>query len=159
MIPEPASYLWHLEKMPQPDPELPIPPIRLEIEAPDADHIDEGNYLRLGARYGAKGLKMPPPIFLVKSASVAQGMGSESEEDQPRSRNQIEVEIPRGYRPVWALITVMGTTDEDPYFSFSVGGEHNVWRPQGGERIDVQEGDLRFYRPNANLVTVFPSDG
>ena len=83
MIPEPASYLWHLEKMPQPDPELPIPPIRLEVEAPDASHIDEGNYLRLGARYGAKGLKAPPPIFLVKSASVAQGMGNESRKTSP----------------------------------------------------------------------------
>ncbi|WEJ11924.1 hypothetical protein N0Q90_22760 (plasmid) [Sinorhizobium sp. M103] len=77
MIPEPASYLWHLEQMPQPDPELPIPPIRLEVEAPDASHIDEGNYLRLGARYGTRGLKAPPPIFLVRSASVAQGMGNE----------------------------------------------------------------------------------
>ncbi len=159
MIPEPASYLWHLEKMPQPDPELPIPPIRLEIEAPDADHIHEGNYLRLGARYGAKGLKAPPPIFLVKSASVTQGTGSDSEEDQPRSRNQIEVEIPRGYRPVWSLITVMGTTDEFPLFSFSVGGEHSVWIPASDERIDVSSGDLRIYRPNANLVTIFPSDG
>lgn len=158
MIPEPASYLWHLEKRPQPDPELPVPPIRLEVEAPDASHIDEGNYLRLGARYGAKNLKAPPPIFLVKSASVAQGQGSESEEDQPRSRNQIELEIPHGYRPVWALFTVMGTTDEDPYFSFSVGGEHRVWTPAGDERINVQEGSLRFFRPNANLVTVFPID-
>lgn len=159
MIPEPASYLWHLEKMPQPDPELPIPPIRLEVEAPDASYIDEGNYLRLGARYGAKGLKAPPPIFLVKSASVAQGLGNESEEDQPRSRNQIEVEIPKGYRPVWALTTVMGMTDEDPYFSFSVGGEHNVWKPEGDELIDVEHDDLHFYRPNANLATIFPSDG
>jgi len=158
MIPEPASYLWHLEKMPQPDPELPVPPLRLEVEAPDASHIDEGNYLRLGARYGAKGLKAPPPMFLVKSASVAQGSGSESEEDQPRSRNQIEIEIPRRYRPVWALITVMGLTDEDPYLSFSVGNEYNWWTPASTERIGVQEGSLAFYRPNANLVTVFPID-
>lgn len=160
MIPEPASYMWHLEKMPQPDPELPIPPIRLEVEAPDATHIHEGNYLRLGARYGTKGLKAPPPIFLVRSASVTQGMGNDSEEDQPRSRNQIEIQIPKGYRPVWALTTVMGVTDEDPHFAFSVGNEYDYWRPTAqGERIDVQEGDLRFYRPNANRVTVFPSDG
>lgn len=160
MIPEPASYLWHLEQMPQPDPELPIPPIRLEVEAPDASHIDEGNYLRLGARYGTRGLKAPPPIFLVRSASVTQGMGNDSEEDQPRSRNQIEVQIPKGYRPVWALTTVMGVTDEDPHFSLSVGNEHDYWRPAAqGERIDVEEGDLRFYRPNANRVTLFPSDG
>ncbi len=53
----------------------------------------------------------------------------------------------------------MGMTDEDPYFSFSVGGEHGDWRPQASERIDVQGGDLHFYRPNANLVTAFPSDG
>lgn len=159
MIPEPASYLWHLEKMPQPDPELPIPPIRLEVEAPDARHIDEGNYLRLGARYGAKGLKAPPPIFLFKSASVAQGTGNESEEEQPRSRNQIEVAIPRGYRPVWSFITVMGTTDEFPLFSFSVGNEHSVWIPAADERIDVSSGNLRIYRPNASLGTFFHSDG
>lgn len=159
MIPEPASYLWHLEKMPQPDPEFPIPPIRLEVEAPDARYIDEGNYQRLGARYGAKGLKAPPPMFLVKSASAAQGTGSESEEDQPRSRNQIDFGIPRGYRPVWCLITVMGTTDEFPLFSFSVGNEHSVWIPAASERIDPSSGDLVIYRPNANLVTIFPNDG
>ncbi|TXR47925.1 hypothetical protein [Phyllobacterium endophyticum] len=160
MIPEPASYMWHLEKMPQPDPELPIPPIRLEVEAPDANHIHEGNYLRLGARYGTKGLRAPPPIFLVRSASVTQGLGNDSEEDQPRSRNQIEIQIPKGYRPVWALTTVMGVTDEDPHFAFSLGNEYDYWRPTAqDERIDVQEGALRFYRPNANRVTVFPSDG
>lgn len=160
MIPEPASYMWHLEQMPQPDPELPVPPIRLDVEAPDASYIHEGNYLRLGARYGTRGLKAPPPIFLVKSASVTQGMGNDSEENQPRSRNQIEVQIPKGYRPVWALTTVMGITDEDPHFAFSVGNEYDYWRPVAqGEQIDVQEGSLRFYRPNANRVTIFPSDG
>jgi hypothetical protein len=159
MIPEPASYLWHLEKMPQPDPDLPIPPIRLEVEIPDASHVDEGNYLRLGALYGAKSLKAPPPSFLVATAIVTQGMGNESEGQQPRSRNQLEVAIPRGYRPVWALIKVMGTTDEDPYFSFSVGGEHIEWTPAPGERIDVAQGNLRFFRPNANLATILPNDG
>ncbi|MDG2517359.1 hypothetical protein [Lysobacter soli] len=160
MVPEPASYMWHLEQMPQPDPELPVPPVRLEVEAPDATYVHEGNYLRLGARYGTRGLKAPPPIFLVRSASVTQGMGNDSEENQPRSRNQIEVAIPKGYRPVWALTTVVGLTDEDPHFAFSVGNEFDYWRPVAtGERIDVQEGSLRFYRPNANRVTVFPSDG
>lgn len=159
MIPEPASYLWHLEKRPQPDPELPLPPIRLDVEAPDASHIDEGNYLRLGARYGAKNLKTPPPTFLVKSASVTQGMGNESEEDQPRSRSQIEVPIPRGFRPVWSLITVMGVTDEQPIFAFSVGNEYSTWKPSGSELVSMEHDDLNFYRPNANLVTVFPSDG
>jgi hypothetical protein len=159
MIPEPASYLWHLEARPQPDPELPIPPIRLEVEAPDASHIDEGNYLRLGARYGAKNLKAPPPTFLVKSASVTQGMGNESEEDQPRSRSQIEVAIPRGFRPVWSLITVMGVTDEQPVFAFSVGNEYSTWKPSGSELVSMEQDDFNFYRPDANLVTVFPSDG
>lgn len=159
MIPEPASYLWHLEKMPQPDPELPVPPIRLEVDAPDASHIDEGNYLRLGARYGAKNLKAPPPTYLVKSASVTQGMGNESEEDQPRSRNQIEVAIPRGYRPVWSLITVMGVTDEQPVFAFSVGNEFTTWKPAANELVSMEHEDLNFYRPHANLVTMFPSDG
>lgn len=158
MVPEPASYLWHLEKMPQPDPELPIPPIRLELEAPDATRIDESNYLRLGARYGAKGLKAPPSIYLVRSASVSQGAGSESEEDQPRSRNQIEVPIPRGYRPAWALVTVMGTSDEYPVFSFGVGNEYGKWSPDSGERVSAFEGSLYFYRPDTSLVTVFPND-
>lgn len=158
MIPEPASYLWHLETRPQPDPELPIPPIRLEVEAPDASHIDEGNYLRLGARYGAKNLKAPPPTYLVKSASVTQGMGNESEEDQPRSRNQIEVAIPRGFRPVWSLITVMGVTDEQPVFAFTVGNEYSTWKPSGNELVSMEQGDFNFYRPHANIVTAFPSD-
>lgn len=159
MIPEPASYLWHLEKAPQPDPELPIPPIRLEIEVPDASHIDEGNYLRLGARYGATGLQAPPPFFLVKSASVTQGQGNDSEADQPRSRTQIDFDIPPDYRPVWALATVMGTTDENPHFAFAVGSEHNTWTPtDADEKINVGQGDLRVFRPNTNLLTVFPID-
>ena len=158
MIPEPASYLWHLERMPQPDPELPVPPIRLDVEAPDASHINEGNYLRLGARYGAKNLKAPPPLYLVKSASVRQGMGNESEEDQPRSRNQIEVAIPRGYRPVWSLITVMGVTDEHPVFAFSVSNEYATWKPDSSEMISMGEGDFNFYRPDFNVLTVFPVD-
>lgn len=159
MIPEPASYLFHLEKMPQPDPELPIPPIRLEVEAPDSNHIDEGNYLRLGARYGAKNLKAPPPLFLVKSASVVQGVGNDSEDEQPRSRNQIEVAIPRGYVPVWSLITVMGVTDENPVFAFSVSNEYTTWKPDAGERISMGEGSFNFYRPDVSLPIVFPSDG
>lgn len=162
MIPEPASYLYHLEKQPQPDPELPVPPIRLDVEAPDASRIDEGNYLRLGARYGATGLKPPPPSFLVKSASVSQGTGNDSEDGEPRNRNQIEMAIPKGYRPVWALITVMGVTDDDPHFSFSIGGEHHYWKPtHPDELIDIghSDSDFRIYRPNANLVTIFPNDG
>jgi hypothetical protein len=53
----------------------------------------------------------------------------------------------------------MGTTDEDPHFSFSVGHEHSAWDPDSSERIDVGDGNFKYYRPNTNLVTVFLNDG
>ena len=158
MVPEPSSYLWYLENLPQPDMDLPVPPIRLEIEAPDATHIDEGNYLRLGARYGAKGLKPPPPMFQLKSASVAQGQGSESEEDQPRSRNQLEIGIPPGYRPVWSFLSIMGTTDENPTVALSFGHQSRVWTPTGSDRVGLGDPDNLIIFRSQNLVELLPND-
>jgi hypothetical protein len=158
MIPEPASYLWHLEKMPQPNPEMPVPPIRLEVEAPDASHINESNYLRLAARYGAKGIVAPPPFFVIKSATLTQGVGDDSESDYPRSRNQVDLDIPPGYRPAWALVTVMGVTDADPRFVFGVGSEQQEWSPPPDEeRIDIG-GGLEVFHPVADRLMVFPID-
>ena len=158
MIPEPASYLWHLETLPQPDVALPVPPLRLEIEAPDATFINEGNYLRLGARYGARSLKPPPPTLLAKSASVAQGQGADSEDDQPRSRNEMEIAIPDGFRPLWCFLTVIGTTDEDPTLAFSIGQQNKIWRPQASDREDLQQGSFKLFMSDT-LVEVFLSDG
>jgi hypothetical protein len=158
MVPEPSSYLWYLEKLPQPDMDLPVPPIRLEIEAPDATRIDEGNYLRLGARYGAKALKPPPPMFQLKSASVAQGQGNESESDQPRSRNAIEIGIPQGYRPVWAFISMMGTTDENPTVAVSFGHQSRVWAPAAGDRISLGDPNDLIIFQSQNLVELLPND-
>ena len=158
MVPEPASYLWHLEKLPQPDMDLPVPPIRLDIEAPDATHIDEENYLRLGARYGARGLKAPPPMFQLKTASVAPGTGSESEEDQPRSRNNLEIGIPPGYRPAWAFISIMGVTDENPTIAISFGHQYRIWSPMGSERVGIGDSDNLIIYRSESLVELFLSD-
>jgi hypothetical protein len=159
MIPEPSSYLWYLESLPQPDVDLPVPPIRLELEAPNATFIDEGNYLRLGARYGAKSLKPPPPSFLTKRASVAQGQGAESEEDQPRSRNEMEISIPDGFRPLWCFLTVMGTTDEDPTLAFSIGQQNRVWKPFTADRVSLDDpDDLELFQSDT-IIQVFDYDG
>ena len=159
MIPEPASYLWYLESLPQPDVDLPVPPIRLDLEAPNASYINEGNYLRLGARYGAKSLKAPPPSLLTKYASITQGQGSESEEDQPRSRNEMEISIPDGFRPLWCFLTVMGTTDEDPTVAFSIGQQNQVWKPLATDRVSLDDpDDLELFQSDT-IIQVFDSDG
>ena len=158
MIPEPASYLWYLETLPQPDIDLPVPPIRLELEASNATFINEGNYLRLGARYGAKSLKAPPPSLLTKSASVAQGQGTESEGGQPRSRNEMEISIPDGFRPLWCFLTVMGTTDEHPTLAFSVGQQNRVWKPLDADRVDLGQGAFVLFQSDT-IIQVLYSDG
>ena len=161
MIPEPSSYLWYLERLPRPDVDLPIPPIRLELEAPNATFINEGNYLRLGARYSAKSLKAPPPSLLTKSATVAQGQGAESEEDQPRSRNEMEISIPDGFRPLWCFLTVMGMTDEQPTLAFSIGQQNRVWKPLPADRVkldDPSSPPLELFQSDT-IIQVFDPDG
>jgi hypothetical protein len=160
MVPEPASYLWHLEQLPQPDIDSPAPPIRLEVDAADATEINEANYLPLAARYGAKGIKEPPQYLTLKEVKLAQGSGNESEAARPRNRNEAEIAIPGGYRPLWAFVTIMGMTDANPTIATTIGHTSDVWKPSGSERIDFGNSDnIAMFRTDSPRFFVFSTDG
>ena len=158
MVPEPASYLWYLEQLPQPDIDLPVPPIRLEAEVADASEINEANYLPLAARYGAKGIKPPPPLLTLRDAQLTEGVGNESEGGQPRSRHEVAIAIPDGYRPLFGFVTAMGTSDEEPTLSLSLGHVNDVWRPNAGERFSLNDDDMFVFRTNDPRFVFFPVD-
>jgi len=97
-------------------------------------------------------------MFQLKSATVAQGVGNESEEDQPRSRNQLEIGIPQGYRPVWAFLSIMGMTDENPTIAISFGHQNRVWAPTGSDRVGLGDPDNRIIFRSDNLVELLLND-
>ena len=74
MVPEPASYLWYLEKS-QMELNLPAPPPKLEIVVPNAGMINPLNYLSLAAQFGADGIEPPPTFYLTASISVRSRAG------------------------------------------------------------------------------------
>jgi hypothetical protein len=121
MIPEPASYLWDLESQPADTSSLPKPPLPLSIFAQRWQDIDAGNYKALEIRYGAENIPPPPSQYILKSTSVNQGQGTADEEGQPRSFHHVELDIPAGYQPVRATLSVQALTDEDPVISVQIG--------------------------------------
>lgn len=147
MIPEPASYLWYLDTLPNPDIEVPAPPPNLAAEARSALDISEANASRLAALYSVQGVRPPPSLFLHRHAHLAQGSGGDdSEEGNPLTRISVDVEIPEGYRLFFARWSGMGTTDDVPTISVSLGTLNDVWRPTSAEQTGLQEGDYKLFR-------------
>ncbi len=110
----------------------------------DASHIDEATICALAPVTGTRGLK-PTGDFVVRVRASRKAWAT-TRGGSARSRNQIEVQIPKGYRPVWALTTVMGVTDED-LTSRSVSARARLLASGcTSERIDAEERRLRFYR-------------
>ncbi|NMR20211.1 hypothetical protein [Cellulomonas fimi] len=137
MVPEPSSYVWHLERSTA-ELALPTPPIPLETRAPDATAIDEVSYRPLAALYGAEGITTPPPVFVTASSTVMHGEGAddEGEEGQPRSTLTPDLAIPAGYRPYRATVQLMALTDDLLTVAVTVGRSQRVWRP-GSTTTDV----------------------
>jgi hypothetical protein len=54
MVPEPASYIWHLET-------LPPPPVDFYKEVPSIESITVLNYLKTAAKLDVTGVEQPPP--------------------------------------------------------------------------------------------------
>jgi hypothetical protein len=131
MVPEPASYLWHLEQS-ETELNLPTPPPKLERFVPNAGAINATNYLALAAQFGADGTEPPPPFYLTTSTSVTHGEGAEdeSEEGEPRSVLNKELPVPSGYRPDRALVQPMALTDDRLTLGITVKHNRRLWQPR-----------------------------
>jgi hypothetical protein len=121
MIPEPSSYLWYLKK--NIDLQIDIePPKKLEeLEVLDYTDISRNNYLKLGAMYGVSDLPEPPDYHVTKRVNLPHGSGNTTEGGRPKTGVSTEVDIPKGYRPYLASITIMAKSDDSPFFSISIG--------------------------------------
>ena len=76
-----------------------------------------------------------------------------------RSRNELPIDIPAGYRPVWAFISIMGVTDEDPAVAISLGQQYRVWKPEASDREDIDGTDNFQLFHSDNLVEFMLNDG
>ena len=121
MVPEPASYLWHLQDMPVEEGEAPKPPIPLSSRIPDASHINDGNYRSHAAFFGASDVSPPPPFHQYVYASHKYGEGG-SESGEPRRNHLMEIEIPEGYFPIQVSGSYSGLTDDEQSYEVSIAG-------------------------------------
>ena len=146
-VPEPASFLWYIEANPSLDVDLPPPPPKLELVAPDASHINEGNALWLAALYGATDVEPPPPPYALLTANVKHGDDDADEEGQPHSGQRAEVTVPAGYRPLRARARGLAFTDENPVVAVTIGSRKVVWRPSATGRVDLSDGRQLVHEP------------
>jgi hypothetical protein len=124
-IPEPAVSL--LERRRGAKPTKKLPPLDLS----PAD-VAVTNYMCLAQRYGAYDVEPPPTQYI----SVGWGWASvENEDDDQWAEDQFTamVNIPDGYKPVWAKVAWSGLQgpSEEFNFAFSIAGrsqnmEHKV---------------------------------
>lgn len=147
MVPEPASFLWHVEKNPTLDVELPPAPPRLDTVAPNASYIDEDLALALAATYGASGVEGMPPTYKMVTTGVKHGEDDASESGQPHSTSRVEVQIPAGYRPLRALIRGIAFTDENPVVAVAIKGQRVVWKPGSADRVGLSDGKELAHQP------------
>jgi hypothetical protein len=140
MVPEPASYLWHLEGS-EANLNLPTPPPRLDDYAADASAVHSGNFLELAARFQADDVEPPPPIVVTAASSFMHGQDAPEggEEGHPRSVVEEDLAVPEGYRPYRALVRPLALTDNVLTLAVTVGNTRRVWTP-GGAQIDIGEG-------------------
>ena len=141
MVPEPSSYLWHVEST-RSELNLPTPPPKLETLVPTADSVSSVNYLALAGRYGVEGIEPPPPSFITVSGAVAHGQdASDSGEDgQPRTVLDKEVAVPVGYKPLRAMLRPLAITDNKLTLAVALGHSRVVWQPLAAELTNVGSG-------------------
>lgn len=145
LVPEPASYLLHLNRAPRPDIEMPPAPVDLNSQVADASGIDEDNYLDLGAQYGVEGLVPPPPALVIRRGRVTHGAGHLTEEGRPRSFEEIDIPIPQGYRAVFAEIAAVLTSDDVPSLIITVGSRIVTVPKAEMSEVDLEQGNFKAY--------------
>lgn len=142
LVPEPASYLWYVDRTPQAAPNLPDPPPPLEDLALDASHISESNYKALAAMYGAADVEQPPPPYVKVTGLIEHGDVNAGEEGRPRSHQKLELAIPENYLPWHASIIGLALSDDQPIVGISVGDRNLLWAPSGPNQYPQGDGDL-----------------
>ena len=149
MVPEPASYIWHLEKT-EPNLNLPEPPIDFHKIIATANSISRANYLELAAKFGVEGAEQPPPFFVVVSNTIA---NTGDEAGQPFSVFEMDIAIPAGYAPLRSQARVFALTDNNNpvvgkkklTISVGVGKTKKLWQPTEfvkiGKKVDDEGKD------------------
>lgn len=145
MIPEPASFLWYVEKNPNIELELPPAPKDLRLVCPHAAALTEDLALALAAEYGADIDPAPVP-YQVLTTAFKHGDEDASESGQPRSNQQADIGVPAGYRPLRARVYGTAITDEKPVVAITIGtSSPRIW--QSGSSVSVSGGNRIVYTP------------
>ena len=148
MVPEPASYLWHLEKT-NTNLNLPPPPPTLESQGlTDASKISPANCFEKAAIFGAIDILPPPSTFVNSFASIFSGQpagtgAGHPEEGHPRSVVEKEITVPAGYQPWSSKIRITALTDANLTMAVGVRDQKRIWKPtsEAGEYEPVGKGE------------------
>jgi hypothetical protein len=141
MVPEPASWIWHLEKAPGNDVALPPAPPKLKDFVASASGIHLGNFREIAAAVGARGVEPPPPQIKHTTVSLKHGETGD-EGGKPQSVIDKEIPIPEGYVPWVATVRAVALTDDDLNLAITVGTDTEVWRPRDSAVTDLDGLDL-----------------
>jgi hypothetical protein len=141
MVPEPASYIWHLEKAPGNDVALPPAPPKLKDFVSSASGINIGNFREIAAAVGARGVEPPPPQIKHTTVSLKHGETGD-EGGKPQSVLDKEIPVPEGYVPWIANVRAVALTDDDLNIAITLGTDTEVWQPRGSAVTDLDGLDL-----------------
>jgi hypothetical protein len=141
MVPEPASWIWHLEKAPGNDVALPPAPPKLKDFVSSASEIHIGNFREIAAALGARGVEPPPPLLKHTTVSLKHGETGD-EGGRPQSVIDKEIPIPEGYVPWIASARAVALTDDDLNLAVTIGTDTAVWSPRGNAVTDLDGLDL-----------------
>lgn len=126
MIPEPASYLWAVESDSS-DVILPEPPKAFSEIVRSPDDIDELTYEEFAAEIGATDLEPPPPLLVSDIKAMSTTHIDKGEGSQPRKIESTEINVPEGYTPHEAEITIAASSDQKPSLFFNIGTDRRRW--------------------------------
>ncbi|MET0894141.1 MAG: hypothetical protein ABWY01_11335, partial [Pseudoxanthomonas sp.] len=146
MIPEPASFLWYVEKNPTLDVDLPPAPQKLELVCPNASYLEDDLAFALAAEFGAEIDAMPAPYLLI-AAGAKHGEDNASESGQPRGVQRLDLTMPAGYRPLRAHARGLALSDDNPVIAVAIGSERALWQPSAAGRVAMSGGHTLAYQP------------
>jgi hypothetical protein len=176
-VPEPASFLWHMERHPVEDedaPPIPSPPAALTIKPTDISPTPPTDstkmfYAELVARYGASGVLSPPAPTLSVSknreypppSETAPGSGSADDMGAPRFTDILSLKIPDGYRPSAAKLTMLTSSDAPDHTNIYYSLERSTGRWVGTEGEGSPHSNIRrgTVTPRLDDFSAYASEG